>query len=195
MGFKRDKFVVRIRPEFEETALPEILKAVPEKFHRITSKLWNHFQNLPDMINTENYNSIFKILEESGRNWGIDDLSKYFGIYRSKDCLQQVLRENFFDTLLIIQNVYSQYAINLFQVVNKDQIINVVLEDPSEDDHLGTPPSIEEEVFNRTIAKTYAEDLISEYNWEKEDPTELKYLRSKIVNMRDDSIESIQHPL
>ena len=146
------------------------------------------------MLKTDNYDVILKILSTSYFG-NTEDLEKYFGFYRSKDCLQQVLRENFFDTLLIIQNVYSQYAINLFQVVNKDQIINVVLEDPSEDDHLGTPPSIEEEIFNRTIAKTYAEDLISEYNWEKEDPTELKYLRSKIVNMRDDSIESIQHPL
>lgn len=194
MGFKRDKFVVKIKSKFEEVTLPVALPLLPEKYHLIFSKLWNHFQCLGDIIDSNNYETIAVLLKSSNPDEIMIDVNQFFGLYREKDCLQQVLREIFFDTVVIIQNVYSPYGVNLFQVLEKDQLINISFEKSLSADHLANPLVVEEDADDRTIAKVYAEDLISEDNWVGEEPAELKYLRKKVVNMRED-IDSIQYPL
>ena len=200
MGFKRDIFIVKIKKEFEYAEHPDIIKLISEKYHQLFSILWNQFHNLSELIDNKNTNQVISLLEKESR-LAKKDPSEYmfdfFGQYRLKDCLQQILREKFFDTILIIQNSYSMWGVNMFYVLEKDQLLNISLirKNSLKENSREIPQNSEGNVLDREIAKISAEDLISEYNWSQEDPTELKYLRSKIVNMKEESIDPIQDPL
>lgn len=181
MGMKCDKFLLRLKSEYEDKPLPEILKMIPEKYHRMMAVLWNHFQSLEDMIDSSNAETVFKLVAELET----DDI-RFTERYRQKDCLQQILRENFFDTLLIIQNVNNVLRYNLFQVVTKDQILSIFLHSPSAD-HAETE---EPKVFDSFSV----EDIINQEIWSKELPVDQKYLRKPIVNLQEQGLEPVQHP-
>ncbi len=194
MGFKRDKFVVKLKPKFENVTFPEILKNIPNKFHDIFSILWNHFQDLSEIIDNNNIDVVIHLLEDKQTSKTVN-LEKYFGLYRSTDCLQQEIRKKFFDTVIIIENVYSPHKNNIIQVLKKDQIINILVEEPTKKDHVGITPAISDSELDRTIAKVYVENLISEKTWASEVPIELQYLKSKIVNMKENVFDPIQNPI
>lgn len=188
MGMKCDKFLLRLKSEYEDKPLPEILKMIPEKYHRMLAVLWNHFQSLEDMIDSSNSETVFKLVAELET-----DDARFTERYRQKDCLQQILRENFFDTLLIIQNVNNALRYNLFQVVPKDQILSIILEEPGEQMDPDTPVDFDGN-HHVVFHECSAEDLINQDIWNTELPVDQKYIRKPIVNLQEQGLEPVQHP-
>lgn len=186
MNLHQDKFVIKLSSKYQDVVLPNILEKLPEKYHMMFSLLWNHFQNISDIIDSRNSDQAFKILYENKIN--VDDCP-FSGPYREKDCLLQILRSEFFDTLMVFQNVYSPYGITLFHVLEKDQIIRVTVEEGSDVEDFETDQS------DNVLAKVSVEDLISEKRWGEELPLDQRYKQSPIVNMREDRIDPIRELL
>ena len=186
MGYKRDLFIVRLKNAYSEDTISnkEDFNKIPEKFRQLFSSLWNHHQSIIT-IAAESTNFI-----DFSRTLNQEELEQFYGLYRNTDCLQQVIREVFFDTVLIIQNVYSPFRINLLEVVQKEQIVTVTVSNKA-----GNDPQDEVTVFDRMIAKAYAEDLLSSDEWNAERETlEERFARKPIVNMREDGIDPVQDP-
>ena len=184
MRLKQDKFILRALPEYEDSIYPEILSRIPEEFRQMFALLWTSFQSLTSILDSSNHESAMSIL--CANNIDIEK-TPFTGIYRDQYCLQHILRKEFFETLLICENVYSELGTVLFRVLEKEQKVTfkVISEKDIELNRL-ISTEIEE-----TLIETHVEDLISENRWNSEMPTDQKYRVRPIENLNEELIEPI----
>lgn len=96
-----------------------VLRLVGKKWKSVLELLIDYFDDLNEIVesNEENANKIEDILVNNGLCWGV-----YHDRYRG-NCLQQVLRKKFYNTLLIVQNDFGPYKANKFIILNSDEVI------------------------------------------------------------------------
>jgi hypothetical protein len=179
MANKCDMFYVRLKSEYADMDYDKIYNEIPERHRAMFAALWNHFQNLPDIISNKNHNVVVSILSGMEKNSRdsiniTDLLFQFYGLYRNTSCLQHVIRSTFFDTVLVIQNTISYHRFNIIKILDEDESIEIQVKDRNGDpilsDSAGIGPSI----------KTSTSNLISESQWLTEDPEELTYLREQV---------------
>ena len=101
MGNLADTFIVRLRPEFRDAPIEMLMPHIPSQYQPMFAILWDHYASLEDILDTDNIARIEAMnLEQAPPH--IVFAHRYRG-----ECLQQILRQTFFETLLIIENVYS----------------------------------------------------------------------------------------
>ncbi len=119
MGNLADTFIVRLKPEFKEPNIEQIMPLIPKPYQQMFCILWDHFYSLEDILDTDRFAGIEAMkLEESPPH--VVFAHRYRG-----QCLQQILRQSFFETLLIVQNVYSPWKHNFFHVLRKNEACEV----------------------------------------------------------------------
>lgn len=119
MGNLADVFVVRLKPEYREQQINTLLPLIPQQYHQMFSVLWDHFHSLNEILDSGNLSIIDSL--DYGPNCGnVSFTHRYRG-----ECLQQILRRQFFDTLLIMQNVYSPNKRNVFHVLREGEALDI----------------------------------------------------------------------
>lgn len=119
MGNLADTFIVRLKPQFRETYIEALMPLIPEPYQQMFCILWDHYTSLEHILDTDNMARIESMnLEESPPH--VVFAHRYRG-----ECLQQILRRTFFDTVLIIQNVYSPNKRNVFHVLREGEALDV----------------------------------------------------------------------
>lgn len=119
MGNLADVFVVRLKPEYQGVQLDVLLTLIPNQYHQMFCVLWDHFHNLNEILDSSNMPMI-DTLDYGPECVDISFTHRYRG-----ECLQQILRRQFFDTLLIIQNVYSPDKRNVFHVLREGEALDI----------------------------------------------------------------------
>lgn len=182
MANKCDMFFVKIKPEYIDYQFDGKFEDIPERHHEMFAKLWNHFQNLPDIISSHNHRAVMTILDEmvpDSRDVDInitDLMFQFYGLYRNTTCLQHFIRNKYFDTVLIIQNLISYRRFNIIKVLEEDESIELQVLDKT-----GSPVLNVDDGGNIGCPiDTSAYNLITEEQWCSEDPEELVYLREQI---------------
>ena len=119
MGNLADVFIVRLKPEYQEPQINALLPLIPQQYHQMFSVLWDHFHSLSEILDSENLPLIDTL--DYGPNCGNVSFT-----HRYRDeCLQQILRRQFFDTLLIIQNVYSPDKRNVIHILREGEALDI----------------------------------------------------------------------
>ena len=119
MGNLADVFIVRLKPEYQEPKINTLLPLIPQQYHQMFSVLWDHFHSLSEILDSENLPLIDTL------DYGPDCGNVFFTHRYRGECLQQILRRQFFDTLLIIQNVYTPNKRNVFQVLREGEALDI----------------------------------------------------------------------
>lgn len=111
-----DLFIVRLKDEFLMEDDPEkFIERIPGKYHKIFRILWNRFLNIEDILNTDNLEEVFATLKEH-QTPEVVYCHKYKMI--DQDFLQCVIRDSFFDVLIIIREMPHQYT--QYKIINSD---------------------------------------------------------------------------
>ncbi len=116
MGNLADTFIVRLKPEFKEPNIEQIMPLIPKPYQQMFCILWDHFYSLEHILDSRNLMNVLDMIEDSDMQFD----HRYHG-----ECLQQILRRNFFNTLLIIQNVYSPDKRNVIHVLREGEALDV----------------------------------------------------------------------
>jgi len=119
MGNLADTFIVRLKPEFKEATIDKLMPLIPEPYQRMFAILWDHYASLEHILDSNSMACIESMdIEESPPH--VVFAHRYRG-----ECLQQILRRQFFDTLLIVQNVYSPNKRNVFHVLREGEAVDI----------------------------------------------------------------------
>jgi len=119
MGNLADTFIVRLKPEFRDAPIEMLMPHIPSQYQPMFTVLWDHYASLEDILDTDNMARIESMnLEQASPH--VVFAHRYRG-----ECLQQILRQTFFETLLIIENVYSPWKHNFFNVLRKNEACEV----------------------------------------------------------------------
>lgn len=119
MGNLADTFIVRLKPEFRDASIEKLMPHIPSQYHQMFAILWDHYASLEHILDTDNMARIEAMnIEESPPH--VVFAHRYRG-----ECLQQILRQTFFETLLIIQNVYSPWKHNFFYALRENEACEV----------------------------------------------------------------------
>ena len=133
------------------------MKHIPSPYQRMFSILWDHYASLEDILDTDRFARIEAMkLEESPPH--VVFAHRYRG-----QCLQQILRQSFFETLLIVQNVYSPDKRNVFHVLREGEALDICAYPKwySDRTESGKP---------KWRLAFPVEDIISEEEWENSKP-------------------------
>lgn len=128
MGCLVDTFIITQTNEFKNMCNEEphidnikyIFSKVPIRYHKMLKVLMDEFcEELDFIMDRSNFDKVYELIE----NLETDD-AIFSDRYRG-NCLQQILRKEFFDTLLILQNDLDMDKVNKFIVVRagRDDII------------------------------------------------------------------------
>ncbi len=116
MGNLAETFIVRLKPEFKEPSIEKLLLHIPEPYHRMFSILWDYYSSLEHILDSRNLAGVLDMIE---------DYDMLFDHRYRGECLQHILRRQFFDTLLIIQNVYSLEKRNVIHVLREGEAVDI----------------------------------------------------------------------
>jgi hypothetical protein len=101
--------------------IDEIVKMVPEKYKMMLYPLINRFNCLDFIMdNRSDYERTIEVTLVASRY--ITKYVKFSDRYRG-ECLQQIIRKTFYDTLLIIENDFNQDKFNYFIVLRSNNVI------------------------------------------------------------------------
>jgi len=127
MGCLVDAFIICLKDNWREIAsctrkqdIEKILNVIPDKYGTMLIKLIEEFGSLDQIIDTGDYelsNKVFKVAGEYET-----DQVRFSNRYRG-ECLKQIIRKTFYDTLLIVENDFSWDKCNRFIVVRSDNVI------------------------------------------------------------------------
>ena len=125
MGCLVDTFIITPKREFINCMgiqkIDEIVKMVPDKYQMMLYPLINRFNCLDFIMdNRSNYERTIEVTLVASRY-----KTKYVRFsdrYRG-ECLQQIIRKTFYDTLLILENDFNQDKFNYFIVVRSNNVI------------------------------------------------------------------------
>ena len=127
MGNLVDTFIISSKYEWmnrinfpTDKDLQAILKAVPEKYRIMLRALMVKFESLDRIMDNRDCDMAYEVFNAVDP-YQTDDvmfLSRYRG-----NCLQQVIRKTFYDTILIVENDYNEEKYNFFIVVYSNHII------------------------------------------------------------------------
>ena len=127
MGNLVDTFIISSKYEWmnrinfpTDKDLQAILKAVPEKYRIMLRALMVKFESLDRIMDNRDCDMAYEIFNavDPYQTDNVMFLNRYRG-----DCLQQVIRKTFYETLLIIENDYNEEKYNFFIVVYSNHII------------------------------------------------------------------------
>jgi len=119
MGNLADVFIVRLKREYQEPQINALLPLIPQQYHQMFSVLWDHFHSLSEILDSESI-PLIDTMEYGPTCGNVSFTHRYRG-----ECLQQILRRQFFGTLLIIQNVYSPDKRNMFHVLREGEALDI----------------------------------------------------------------------
>ena len=125
MGCLIDTFIITPKREFihcmSKRNIDEIVKMVPDKYKMMLCSLIDRFNCLDFIIDNRSDNEraieVF-LLAERYETKHVKFSDRYRG-----ECLQQIIRETFYDTLLILENDFNQDKFNYFIVVRSNNVI------------------------------------------------------------------------
>jgi hypothetical protein len=127
MGCLIDTFIITPKPAWRDTvclgieqAVAKLSEAIPFRYRPLFNVLMATCICLNDLIDTRDRKKTLHIMETAGR-YGFYGV-KFSNRYR-EECLQQILRKTFYDTLMIIADDYNPDKFNHFIVVMSDSII------------------------------------------------------------------------
>lgn len=128
MGCLVDTFIIASKHKWMEAvdhptekSLKEMLSAVPEKYRIMLRSLIVKFKNLNRIMDNRNSHIAWQVMKAAEPYEG--DTVSFTSRYRD-ECLQQVLRVTFYDTLLIVENDYNEEKYNYFVVLNSNNVIS-----------------------------------------------------------------------
>lgn len=127
MGCLVDTFIITPKPEWRDTvclgtdeAIAQLSEAIPFRYRHLFKVLMATCNCLNMLLDTRDRNKTLAILELASEYESAE--MKFSSRYRG-ECLQQVLRKTFYDTLMIIADDYNPDKFNQFIVVMSDSII------------------------------------------------------------------------
>ena len=142
MGNLVDTFIVASRPEWmdvldcpDQIQLKMILDAIPAKYRLMLQGLIREFQSLDLILDTRDPSHAGKVMQVALAYESEDVLFSHR--YRGQ-CLQQIIRTTFYQTLQIIQNDFNHDKYNNFYVTRSNLVIS---------EHQWTSSMPEEQVF------------------------------------------------
>jgi hypothetical protein len=139
-----DLFIVRLKDEFSLEDDPEkFIDHIPGKYHKIFRILWNRFLNIEDILDTDNLEEVFATLKEC-QTPDIVYCHKYK--MTDQDFLQCVIRDAFFDVLVIIREMPHQYT--QYKIIQNDTKIKLTILDEENPETIIFPGS---DLKNRSI--------------------------------------------
>lgn len=96
-----DQFIIRLKPDYKfETNLDDVIKLIPPKYRKMFSVIWNEFQNFEEIMSASNLQKIICLVKDIET-----EEEKFTYKYRIVcECLQSIIRDTFFDIILIIRN-------------------------------------------------------------------------------------------
>jgi len=127
MGCLVDTFIITPKPEWRDAvclgtkeAVKQLSEAIPFRYRALLNLLMLTSTCLNDLLDTRNRRKTLLIMEVAAF-YDFHDV-KFSSRYR-EECLQQVLRKTFYNTLMIIENDYNPDKFNQFIVVMSNEII------------------------------------------------------------------------
>ncbi len=121
MGCLVDTFIITPKEQWRDAAAltrPEERKKmalhVPERYRMLLSALLAEFESLNTIMDNRDKDRAYGVLYKA-REYEKDDV--WFSARNGEECLQQIVRRTFYDTLLIVANDYNPYKYDLFIVV------------------------------------------------------------------------------
>ncbi len=159
MGNLADVFIVRLKSEYQEPQINALFALIPQQYHQMFSVRWDHFHSLSEILDSENLSLIDQL------DYGPDCGNVSFTHRYRGECLQQILRRQFFDTLLIIQNVYSPDKQNVFHVLREGEALDIRAYPKWYSDRT-------ESGIPKWQLAFPVEDMISEREWENAKPAD-----------------------
>ncbi len=127
MGCLVDTFIICLKDTWREIAICTteqdieiILSAIPDNYRTLSHKLIKEFGSLDQIIDTGDYERSNKVFKVAGEHETED--VKFSDRYRG-ECLQQIIRKTFYDTLLIVENDFNWDKRNRFIVVRSNNVI------------------------------------------------------------------------
>jgi hypothetical protein len=127
MGCLVDTFIICLKDNWREIAICTteqdieiILSAIPDKYGTLFHKLIKELGSLDQIIDTSNYEISNKVFKVAGK-YETDEV-KFSDRYRG-ECLQQIIRKTFYDTLLVVENDFNWDKCNRFIVVRSNNVI------------------------------------------------------------------------
>ncbi|MFC1591225.1 hypothetical protein ACFL43_01745 [Thermodesulfobacteriota bacterium] len=128
MGNLVDVFILSSRYEWmsrvnrpSEHNLQQMLRAVPEQYRMMLRALMVRYESL-DRVMDNRDSTHFADVKRTAEQFETD-MIRFSDRYRN-DCLQQVIRRTFYDTLLIVENDYNPYKYNCFFVLQSNLVIS-----------------------------------------------------------------------
>jgi len=101
--------------------IDEIVKMIPVKYEMMLRSLINEFNCLDYIMdNRTDYKKTCEVFKVAGE-YETDEI-RFSDRYRG-ECLQQIIRKTFYDTLLIIENDFNWDKCNWFIVVRSNNVI------------------------------------------------------------------------
>jgi hypothetical protein len=127
MGCLVDTFIITPKPAWRDRvclatdeAVNQLSEAIPFRYRPLFNVLMATCTCLNHLLDTKDKRKTLDIMEtaEQYEFYGVKFSSRYRG-----ECLQQVLRKTFYDTLMVIQDDFNQDKYNHFIVVMSNSII------------------------------------------------------------------------
>jgi hypothetical protein len=103
-----------------EKDLRDILNAVPDKYRMMLRALLVKFESLDAVLENRNTDHAGKVIK-AAEPYETDEV-KFIHRYRG-ECLQQIIRTTFYDTLLILKNDYNPDKSNYFIILRSNEVI------------------------------------------------------------------------
>ena len=174
-----DIFYIRIKDEFTDADWSKLDELIPNEYKCMFSILWNEFQGLEEILSNENIEKVLNTITINRHK--IVEKVEFFSRYRGEDCLQQILRKTFFNTVVILQNQEDGVGINRTYVLSPDDTLYLDIDNAenSRDDI----PEI----------KTSAYDLINE-DMLKQIPKEQIYRQRPVIFSADGEVRQDETP-
>ena len=126
MGCLVDTFIIAPKPAWRDTvclgteeAVNQLSEAIPFRYRPLLGVLMVTCTCLNDLLDTRDRRKVLTIMEVAER---YEFYGKFSSRYR-EECLQQILRKTFYNTLLIIADDYNQDKYNQFIVVMSNNVI------------------------------------------------------------------------
>ena len=127
MGCLVDTFIICLKDEWRTIAscprkedIFKLVNTVPKKYRIMFRKLIEEIRSLDQIIDTSKFEMGIEALLVASE-YETEDV-KFSDRHRG-ECLQQIIRKTFYDTLLIVENNFPSNKCNQFIVVNSGQVI------------------------------------------------------------------------
>lgn len=154
MGCLVDRYIVKVKPEYKEAHINDIIEDVLPEYHRMLFSLWNEFHDLCEIISSDNFYKAVDIIKEHET----DDII-FSHRYRG-NCLLKNIREKFFYTIAIIEDEHNWDKFNYYNVIDNDDVIRITVEEKGVTTRERRP--IPEDIKEKCITECYGEDITSE---------------------------------